>query len=367
MIERLKFEDLFSFEKKSKIKAGNGLSIGLYPFFTSSPNLSKYYNEAQFDGESLIFGTGGIPSIHFCDKKFAVSTDCLVAQPKKDFLVKFVYYFISSNNWILENGFKGAGLRHISKAYISNIKIPLPPLAEQKRIVQALDKAHALRQKRKKTISLLDNYLKSVFLEMFGDPIMNSKDWDKDKFGKIGTLDRGISKHRPRNAPELLGGPHPLIQTGDIANSGIYIKNYKSTYSDIGLRQSKKWKSGTICITIAANIAKTGILTFDACFPDSVVGFIPSAQRTNNEFIHFWMSFFQKILEANAPESAQKNINLRILRNLDVIVPPVELQNNFADIVHKVEQLRKTMNSQSEGLEINLGALLQEVFGNKYV
>lgn len=92
----------------------------------------------------------------------------------------------------------------------------------------------------------------------------------------MGELAREKSKNRPRNAPELLNGPYPLIQTGDIANAGIYLKEYTQTYSELGLKQSKMWKKGTLCITIAANIAKTSILTFDACFPDSVVAFIPS-------------------------------------------------------------------------------------------
>ena len=92
----------------------------------------------------------------------------------------------------------------------------------------------------------------------------------------MGELAREKSKNRPRNAPELLNGPYPLIQTGDIANAGIYLKEYTQTYSELGLKQSKMWKKGTLCITIAANIAKASILTFDACFPDSVVAFIPS-------------------------------------------------------------------------------------------
>lgn len=141
------------------------------------------------------------------------------------------------------------------------------------------------------------------------------------KFGEVGTLDRGISKHRPRNAPELLGGSHPLVQTGEVANCDGYIRSYTSTYSDLGLRQSKMWPAGTLCITIAANIAKTGILTFEACFPDSVVGFRADDPATV-EYVRVWLSFLQKALEDSAPESAQKNINLAILRGLNIPLPP---------------------------------------------
>lgn len=124
----------------------------------------------------------------------------------------------------------------------------------------------------------------SQFIEMFGDPVINSKGWEKKKLNELGELSRGKSKHRPRNAPELLGGQYPLVQTGDIASVSIYLKVYTQTYSELGLKKSKMWDKGTLCITIAANIAKTSILTFDAYFPDSVVAFIPN-DKTNSMFI----------------------------------------------------------------------------------
>jgi len=196
------------------------------------------------------------------------------------------------------------------------------------------------RQKDKALIEKYNELTKSLFLDMFGDPVTNPKGWEKGKFSEVGQLDRGKSKHRPRNAPELLGGDYPLIQTGDVANCSGYIREYKSTYSEIGLKQSKMWDKGTLCITIAANIAKTGILMFDACFPDSVVGFIPNS-KTNSLYIQFWLSFLQKTLEDSAPESAQKNINLAILRKLDLPLPPIYLQNKFADLVMEVEKQKQ--------------------------
>ena len=113
------------------------------------------------------------------------------------------------------------------------------------------------------------------------------------------------------------------------------------------------WKAGTLAITIAANIAKTAILTFDACFPDSVVGFVPNKEKTNVEYVQYWLSFKQKELEDNAPESAQKNINLEILRGLSIPVPPLSLQEEFAGVVARVESLRGRMGEgerQVEGL-----------------
>ncbi|MFI7350372.1 restriction endonuclease subunit S [Streptomyces sp. NPDC049936] len=223
----------------------------------------------------------------------------------------------------------------VSKESLLALRIPLPPLPEQKRIAAVLGQVDALRARCREAIALLDDLAQSIFLDMFGDPVVNSKDWPMRKLGEMGSLDRGVSKHRPRNDPALLGGDTPLIQTGDVAGSGGYITGFTSTYSDIGLEQSKLWPAGTLCITIAANIAKTGILTFDACFPDSVVGFTASPARA--EYVRAWLSFLQEMLEASAPESAQKNINLAVLRNLEAPYPGEGLIRAFSERVQAIE------------------------------
>ena len=235
----------------------------------------------------------------------------------------------------------GGSLLRARPAQVARISIPLPPLPEQRRIAAILDQADALRAKRRQALAQLDSLTQSIFIEMFGDPVINPSAWELTPFGSVGTLDRGVSKARPRNAPELLGGPYPLIQTGDVANCNGYIRQHTATYSEAGLRQSKLWPAGTLCITIAANIAKTGILTFAACFPDSVVGF-SAAQPATVEYVRVWLSFLQKALEDAAPESAQKNINLAILRSLTIPVPPLALQQVFATRIQAVESLKAT-------------------------
>lgn len=269
--------------------------------------------------------------------------------------IKFLSYYISTIS--VDTGLHR---RYWISKYVG-MHIPLPPLKVQQQITDVLDRASALIEKRKIQIDKLDLLVKSQFIEMFGDPVTNSRGWSIEKLSTLGQINRGISKHRPRNDPELLGGMYPLIQTGDIANSRLYITDYISTYSTAGLAQSKMWKKGTLCITIAANIAKTGILAFDACFPDSIVGFQPNG-KTNTIFMSFWFAFFQKILEEQAPESAQKNINLKILSELDVICPPIELQNQFASFVEQIELQKSLLKQSLIKLEQNYKSLIQKCF-----
>ncbi|WP_241833466.1 restriction endonuclease subunit S [Stutzerimonas balearica] len=255
-------------------------------------------------------------------------------------------------------------VKHLSVKGIRAIEIPLPPLPEQKRIAAILDKADAIRRKRQQAIQLADDFLRAVFLDMFGDPVTNPKGWELLPFSAVGTLDRGKSKHRPRNDPALLGGTHPLIQTGEVANSRGYIKDYSATYSDLGLVQSKKWDAGTLCITIAANIAKTGILTFPACFPDSVVGFMPNKHVTV-EYVQHWLGFLQKNLEENAPQAAQKNINLEILRALSIPVPPKSEQEKFSSMVAGILAIEGKIVSSSDTLGNAFDALSQKAFSGQ--
>lgn len=276
--------------------------------------------------------------------------------------MKYLYNFLGSIVPKLQDQGTGSTFKAINKGSLEKICIPCPSLEEQKRISSTITKIRTAIIRKKDQLIALDNLVKSRFIEMFGDPITNSKNLPELTLPELGEFGRGVSKHRPRNAPELLGGKYPLIQTGEVANAELYINGYTNTYSELGYKQSKMWKAGTLCITIAANIAKTGILSFDACFPDSIVGFHAN-EKTNNIFIHFWFTFFQEILEAQAPASAQKNINLRILSELKVIVPPIELQNEFADFVKLTDKSKFIVQKQIEDLQELLDSKMDEYFG----
>ena len=190
--------------------------------------------------------------------------------------------------------------------------------------------------------------------------VQNKMDRGEQELGSLGTLDRGVSKHRPRNDPVLLNGKWPLIQTGDVASSGDFIATFSSTYSELGLAQSRLWPAGTLCITIAANIAKTAILEFEACFPDSVVGF--TSDEATVKYVQSFLSFLQPTLERQAPESAQKNINLKILRGLKLPVPPVSLREEFLSVTKELRAFSLKVSSSSDELEKCFESLKQRAF-----
>lgn len=278
--------------------------------------------------------------------------------------IKYFMYYLKSIHFKqqLSKFITGSAQLNFGPSHLKKMNMPLVSLKEQNDIVEKLSKVELLLDKYNGEIKLLDELIKARFVEMFGDPVVNDKKWEIRYFSDLGELKRGKSKHRPRNDPILLGGKYPLIQTGDVTNSNTYIKSYTSTYSEEGLKQSKMWKKGTLCITIAANIAESAILTFDACFPDSVVGFTPNGEVISL-FIHYWLSFLQPILEENAPAVAQKNLNVATLEKVGVIVPPLELQNQFASFVQEIDKSRSRIQKSLEASQELFDSLMQEYFG----
>lgn len=147
--------------------------------------------------------------------------------------------------------------------------------------------------------------------------------WCWIKLATLGDLARGKSRHRPRNAAHLYDGPYPFVQTGDIKAADRILRTYSQTYSEAGLAQSRLWPTGTLCITIAANIAETAFLGFDGCFPDSVVGFTANRRVVEPNYVEFFIQSARLRIAAFAPATAQKNINLTTLEEL--VVPTCSL------------------------------------------
>ena len=309
---------------------------GQYPIYGSG-GVMGYASDYICEADTVIIGRkGSINNPIYAEEPFWNVDTAFGLCAKKDILLpKYLFYFCIKFDFERLN--RTVTIPSLTKSDLLKIKIQVPSLDVQQEVIDKLTKIESILNFRKQELKLLDELVRGRFVELFGDPVSNSYGLPEATLPELGVFGRGVSKHRPRNDPKLLGGDYPLIQTGDIANAGLYITSYNSTYSEFGLKQSKMWEKGTLCITIAANIAKTAILEFDACFPDSVVGFIAN-ERTNNIFIHYWFSFFQAILESQAPESAQKNINLKILSELKVIVPEKERQNEFANFVHRIDK-----------------------------
>jgi type I restriction enzyme S subunit len=309
-------------------------------------------------------------------------------------LPKFIYYRMQSIKFD-HSTHKRYWIQHYSK-----IKVSVPSIPEQERIVarieelfSQLDASVAELQTAKKRLKV---YRQAVLKEAFLGKLTKNYRYDIDidlewslenatkylpripsewryiPLSKLGDLGRGKSKHRPRNDGILFeNGKYPFIQTGDIKSANKankYVTTYSKMYGDYGLQQSKLWPKGTLCITIAANIAETAFLGIDACFPDSVVGFT-AYEHVLPTYIKYFIESEKIRLWAFAPATAQKNINLDTLENLIVPYCSLKEQQKVVDEIESrfsvCDSIEKTIDTALQQAEALRQSILKQAFEGK--
>jgi len=162
---------------------------------------------------------------------------------------------------------------------------------------------------------------------------------NKYKLDQLGSVNRGKSKHRPRNDPDLYGGKYPFIQTGDVKHSPFYVTSHSQTYNEKGLAQSKLWEKGTLCITIAANIADTAILSYPACFPDSIIGFVADTEKSDTKYVKYCLDTFKLQMQSISQGTTQDNMSAGKLLSIDFPAPDLQGQKKIAAILSAYDDL----------------------------
>ena len=274
---------------------------------------------------------------------------------------KYVWYGLESKVEELISKGTGSTFKAISKSILLDTELPIPCLTEQVHIAAVLDKVSELIDLRKQQLAKLDELVKARFVEMFGDPVHPAC---SKLLGEAAILERGRFSLRPRNDPRYYGGEYPFIQTGDIANCGHRLSEYRQTLNEKGIHVSKKFDAGTIAIAIVgATIGATAILEIDVYAPDSVIGISVDKKQYNNVFMEVLLRFWQPELQRIAPESARANINLAILQGLPIIDVELRKQVQFATFVEQTDKSKLTIQQGLDKLEILKKSLMQEYFG----
>ena len=290
-------------------------------------------------GNVVIATRVGLGKICLLAQDTAINQDLrgIVPNDPKILSVRFLFHWLKSVAHLIVAEGTGATVQGVKLPFVKSLQVPLPPLPEQQRIVGILDAAFdgiatakaTAEQNLQNARALFESHLQSVFTQASLSGVEGRGDgWKQKTLEEISTtFGRGKSKHRPRNDKILYGGKYPFIQTGDIRNAEHFITDYSQTYSEAGRAQSKLWPKGTICITIAANIAETGILGFDACFPDSVIGVVANPEEADVDFVEYLLQSFKARIQAMGKGSAQANINMGTFEHERFPFPSVAEQN----------------------------------------
>ena len=307
-------------QPKSKIKAGDGQLKGAYNFYTSSQIQSKFYHSATYTQPALIFGTGGMASVHYCNEPFSTSTDCLVMYGRLGAPLELIYYYLRSNMHLLQDGFKGAGLQHISKDYILNININMPAPSLQEQITHQMRLIDAMINGKKQQILSFDEAVKSRFIELFGEPELN-----------------------PRDLPVLPWGAVFQTTTGKL-DSNAMVENGRYPFFTCAKESYKIDSYAFDCeaLLLAGNNA-AGIYDvkhYKGKFNAYQRTYVLRLMNEKWSYILFKRQLEDKLryLQSQSKGTNTRYLTLGILNELRFVVPPIAEQEQFATFVEQTDK-----------------------------
>lgn len=364
-----KLSDICSIQT-GKHDANHATETGKYRFYTCAAQY-LWCDTVRFSGECLILPGNGVNvgEVYYYNGDFdAYQRTYVISEISKDVYARFLYYNMLLN-WKQNGTAKqyGSATNFIKIGNFLEYEIPLPPLEEQKRIVKILDEKFARLETVKANAKANLQNAKDLFQSQLTKVFSNTT-WEKKVLLKDIAKDfsRGKSKHRPRNDKCLFGGNYPFIQTGDIRNTEKYITEYVDTYNETGLAQSKLWPEGTLCITIAANIAETAILTFPCCFPDSVIGFVPNEDITTADYVFYLLQFFKAELQVLGKGAAQDNINLGTFEKMEFPLPPLPEQKHIVEQLDSLSEKTKALQNIYKKILLDCDELKQSLLAKAF-
>ncbi len=355
---------------------------GSYPYYGAN-GVQGYIGKYIFDDKLILMAEDGgyfdeydkRPIAYQVSGKFWVNNHAHILKAKDGFDQDFVFYSLVHKN--IMPVIKGGTRSKLNQSELKEILIKAPVCKSlQQKISRILTKTDDAIEKTQALIAKYENIKQGMMQDLFSRGVDENgqlrpsyedaphlyqetelgwipNDWAVERLDNLAEIDRGKFTHRPRNDPRMYGGEYPFIQTSDVtASNGGEIATFNQTLSKAGTRVSKSFPRGTIAVTIAANIADTGFLGREMYFPDSVVG-VQVSDANNRHFVELCIRMNKQQLDALAPQSAQKNINLEDLRPMLVPRPSPDEQKAIADryraITSKIEseklvlaKLRKT-------------------------
>ena len=334
--------DEFDFLPKSKIKAGEGTEDGCYPFFTSSDVKVMRINAPLYDEEAVILGTGGKPSCNYFCGKFSVSTDNFVLSSKGRVLPKYLYYFLRTDGLsILDRGFKGAGLKHISKEYVQNIAIPLLSRTDQEEVIDELDAIVHCIESSKMQINLLNEQVKSLFNELKRSHLSVSPALALEDVCSY-VID--CPHTTPKYDEEQL--VYPCIRTSEIGIGTISWETMKYVGErEYGERIARlQPKKGDIVFGREGTIGHAAILPEDNrfCLGQRTMIMRCKEKKCLPEFLlaQLLSDEIKELLLRRNVASTVAHVNVKEVRQIPIFCPPIDVQKAFANQLQQIDKLR---------------------------
>ena len=365
----MKIKGLCTYGAKSSLKAGDAVSNGQYMFFTSSSDETKRYSEHQYDGEYIVMGTGGKASLHYYNGKFSTSSDCVVLLPNVGVRAKYLYYFFLKNMDVLEAGFKGAGLKHTNKEYIGNIEIKeIPDTIRQDKIIAVLDTAARVMEFRQQQLQKLDELVKARFIELFGDPVDNDRAWPTETLNSVCSTIVDCPHSTPSYTSDNTG--YMCIRTSIVKKNHIMWDEieYISEQEYYQRIQRKRPARGDVIYTREGAILGIAAMIDRECnvaLGQRSMLLSPNTYKCLPQFLSAAMNFDSFLRKAlgGVSGSASPHINVGDIKAFAIILPPIELQEQFAAFVEQTDKSKLAVQKALDEAQMLFDSLMQEFFG----
>lgn len=342
-------------------------------------DVEKHKNKLLKRGDIIIEKSGGSPNqpvgrvVIFEEgdnERYFCNNFTSVLRPKKNIYGKYALYMMKdlyNKKTVLKFQNKTTGIINLKlNDYLNNVKVEIPDLEIQQKIIEVLDKTQELIDKRKAQIEALDELVKSQFIEMFGDPVLNPKGWEKGKIGDIIVK----TQYGTSNKANDENGEFKILRMGNITYNGQFdFSDMK--YIDLNEDEKKKYlvHKGEILFNRTNSkelVGKTAVYKEDE--PMAYAGYLVKAipnERAIGEFIATYMNteyIKAKLFNMAKNIVGMANINAEEFKKIDVYIPPIELQNQFADFVKQVDKLKFEAEKSLKEMENNFNSLMQRAF-----
>jgi type I restriction enzyme S subunit len=340
----------FQFLPKTGRPASFGTSDGPFPFFTSSQDVSKRTTVSDCTGPALVFGTGGAASIHYVEGHFSATNDCYVAVPKssKAADAKYVYHYLRTHIQLIESGFRGAGLKHVTKKHLEAIPLPDEMNVDRERINAILDKAYDIRGLHEQACTLTDNLIRSVFVEMFGDPILNAKGIQKKPLSEFGKIVTGNTP--PRSDPENYGDVIEWIKSDNVNTEEHFLTRAVEGLSAKGKLLGRIVPKGSILVTCIAgspsSIGKAAIADRPVALNQQINAITPY-KGVNLYFLYAQFLIGKPLIMRSSTNSMKGMVSKGEFQKIEFLRPEPSEQEKFGKIFEKQIKARWLLREAS--------------------
>lgn len=333
---------------------------GKFPVYGAN-GIVGYTHESNFNEKLIALGrVGSIGKVNVINEEAWITDNTIIVKPI-DEIISFDYLKIFLKTVNYERLRTGTTQPLITKSSVLNLKIQLPPLEKQERIVSILEKAENAIEKREESKKLLDELVKSRFIEMFGEPIKNTKGWNWSKLEELGDWKSGGTPSRSKL--EYFKGEIPWLSSGELNNKYCFDSNEHITKDAISNSAAKLIEKESLLLGMYDTAALKSTINMVECTCNQAIAYSKlSSELVNTVYVYYCIQMGKEFYKRQQRGVRQKNLNLSMIKELEIIMAPIELQNEFAEFTKKVDKLKNEMENSLKELEDNFNSLMQKAF-----